>query len=143
MSYSPSAILAELGIPVRRAWLRDTWAAWSSEDRVIVLAEGLSPVQERCVLAHEVEHVLADDYQCGLGLDTPGTINELLRHREFQADLGAARKLIGISDLARIAQQGIDMTDTAAALQVTERMLWVRLYDLQGEAWPATLKIAG
>lgn len=137
MSYSPAQILGELGIPVLSVWLRDTWGAWSPVHRKIVIARGLSPIQRRCVLAHEVEHVLADDMACGFGL--------LTQHQERQADIAAARKLIPISDLAVVAQRGVCLQDTAVLLGVTERMLRIRLDDLQGEGWPwrVTSKTAG
>jgi len=137
MPYSPSAVLAELGIPVLSVWLRDTWGAWSPVHRKVVIAAGLSPVQQRCVLAHEVEHILADDGACGFGLTDD--------RREHRADVEAARKLIAISDLAALAQEDMGDQQAAAALGVTDRMLRVRLADLQGEGWPwpATSKIAG
>lgn len=128
LHYAPEAALDQLGVPVIRTWLRDTWGAWSSDRRRIVIASGLSAVQERCVLAHEVEHVLADDVECS---DWALSIRQ-----ERRADVEAARKLIGISDLAAIAQWAPDVYTAAAELGVTERMLKVRLNDLKGEGWP-------
>jgi Zn-dependent peptidase ImmA (M78 family) len=127
MLYSPTKVLDHLGIPVVRTWLRDTWACWSPAHRTVVLASGLSPVQERCVLAHEVEHVLADDIGCA----GPSALR-----MERRADREAARKLIAISDLAPVAQWAPDLRTAAAELRVTERMLQVRLADLEGEGWP-------
>lgn len=142
MSYSPHAVLEELRIPVVRVHLRDTWGAWSPLHRKIALASGLSPVQERCVLAHELEHALADDLGCGVGLYAahPRAIPQ-----ERRADTLAARKLISISDLAAVAQWADDIRLAAVELEVTERMLRVRLHDLDGEGWPwpATSKTAG
>lgn len=128
MSYSPAALLGDLGIPVLTVWLRDTWALWSPVHRKIVIAAGLSPVQKRCVLAHELEHVLADDAGCGFGL--------LTVRQEHRADIEAARKLMSISDLSAVAQAGVDLRGAALRLGVTQRMLAVRLDDLQGEGWP-------
>ncbi|PJN00857.1 hypothetical protein CG740_23425 [Streptomyces sp. CB01201] len=135
--YAPAEILEGLGIPVQRAWLRDTWGAWSEEKRCVVVAAGLSRVQERCVLAHELEHVLAHDAGCD------GTLRTVRQER--RADIEAARKLVAISDLAQVAQWAPDLFAAAAELDVTERLLQVRLSDLKGEGWPwrATLKIAG
>ena len=133
-------ILNALGIRVVRTWLRDTWGLWLPDRRTVVVAEGLSAVQERCTLAHEVEHILAGDGSCGT---STGESSLSALQREQRADREAARKLVGISDLARIAQRGLDVADTAAELRVTERLLMIRLDDLKGEAWPATLKIAG
>jgi Zn-dependent peptidase ImmA (M78 family) len=139
--YSPHCVLAQIGIRIVRAWLRDTWGLWLPDQRAVVVAEGISDVQERCTLAHEVEHILAGD-QGACGLTPTGTEDERARI-EQRADLGAARKLIAISDLGRIAQQELSLSETAAELGVTERLLRVRLHDLKGEAWPDTLKIAG
>ncbi|MFJ3839404.1 ImmA/IrrE family metallo-endopeptidase [Streptomyces sp. NPDC090054] len=142
MSYSPLAVLDDLRIPVVRVHLRDTWGAWSPLHRKIVVATGLSAAQELCVLAHEVEHALADDLGCGVGLNAA---HPLALPQERRADLLAARKLIAISDLAAIAQWADDVRTAADELGVTERMLRVRLHDLNGEGWPwpATLKTAG
>ncbi|WP_405909613.1 ImmA/IrrE family metallo-endopeptidase [Streptomyces sp. NBC_00828] len=129
LQYTPAVALDDLGIRVVRTWLRDTWGAWSREHRdVVVVASGLSAVQERCVLAHELEHVLADDTDCG------GYIASIRQER--RADIEAARKLVAISDLAEVAQWAPDIQSAAHELHVTERMLQVRLNDLKGEGWP-------
>lgn len=138
--YSPRAILDNLGIRVVRTWMRDTWGLWLPDKMTVVLADGLSAVQERCTLAHEVEHVLAGDGTCGA---STADLQLYAVRRERHADRLAARKLIGISDLAPAAHQGLSVEEVAAELDVTERLLMVRLNDLKGEAWPATLKIAG
>lgn len=128
LHYAPAVILDELGIIVIRTWLRDTWGAWCRDRRRIVIASGLSDVQERCVLAHELEHVYADDAECS---------NPVERVRqERRADLEAARKLVAISDLAEVAQWAGDPHTAAAELRVTQRLLEVRLNDLAGEGWP-------
>ncbi len=126
--YSPHEVLARLGIPIIRVWLRDTWGSWSAAQRKIVIATGLTAVQERCVLAHELEHVLAQDDSCGT--------EQLPVLRERRADLEAARKLIAISDLCQVAQWASDIRLAAHELHVTERMLHIRLRDLEGEGWP-------
>lgn len=126
--YTPEDVLCDLGVTVVRTWLRDTWAAWSSGDSCVVLAAGLSVTQERCILAHEVEHILAGDLDCG---NRPLAVRQ-----ERRADQAAARKLIAISDLAAIAQWAPDVYTAAHELSVTERMLKVRLADLKGEGWP-------
>lgn len=140
LHYAPALALENLGIRVVRTWLRDTWGAWSRDQRnTIVIASGLSAVQERCVLAHELEHVLADDTECG------GQIASLRQER--RADIEASRKLVAISDLAEVAQWAPDIQSAADELHVTERMLQVRLNDLKGEGWPwrhqAGSRIAG
>lgn len=129
LHYRPSLALEYLGIRVVRTWLRDTWGAWSRDPGdVVVIASGLSVVQERCVLAHELEHVIADDDQCGSHITSV--------RQERRADIEAARKLVAISDLAEVAQWAPDVHSAADELHVTERMLQVRLNDLKGEGWP-------
>lgn len=128
LAYTPAVLLDHLGVSVKRVWLRDTWGTWIRERQTIVLASGLSAVQERCVLAHELEHVLAEDIACG---GSPFAVR-----LEREADREAARKLIAISDLAEVAQWAPDVHAAAAELNVTERMLQVRLADLKGEGWP-------
>jgi hypothetical protein len=137
MSYSPAALLGELGIPVLSVWLCDTWGAWSPVHRKIVVADWLTPIQRRCVLAHQVEHVLADDGGCGVGLPA--------KHREHRATAEAARKLIPVCDLAVLVRMRTGLREAAVLLGVTDVMLGIRLAELQGEGWlwPATSKIAG
>ncbi|MDJ1132431.1 ImmA/IrrE family metallo-endopeptidase [Streptomyces iconiensis] len=135
--YSPHHALDLLGVTVIRTWLRDTWGVWSHSRRKIVIASGLSTVQERCVLAHEVEHVLAGHDGCATGV--------LAVRQERDADLEAARKLVAISDLCEVAQWADEIRLAAHDLRVTERVLRIRLRDLEGEGWPwpATSKIGG
>lgn len=135
LSYDPHAELERMGIPVVRLRMRDTWGVWSPEHRAVVVACGLSPVEERCVLAHEIEHILAGDTGCG-GADG--------MRAERQADLRAARKLIGLSDFCEARQWASDEQELAAELSVTVWVLRARHADLEGTApWLGTSKIAG
>lgn len=152
MSYEPQQVCADLGISVERMWLRDTWGAWVPRYQAIVLADGLSPVQERCVLAHELEHAIAQDaIGCGRGpyadrCATEGSVSLVAVRQERRADREASRKLIAISDLSEVARWADDLSSAAEELAVTERMLNIRLHDLEGEGWPwplETSKIAG
>ncbi|PBC72212.1 uncharacterized protein DUF955 [Streptomyces sp. TLI_235] len=133
--YDPCAELEHMGIPVIRTWLRDTWGAWLPQDQAIVIAEGLNAVQERCVLAHELEHVLAGDTLCA-------TIRGV--RAELLADRRAARKLLPISEFYRVMQWASDEFQMAEELQVTPWMIRARYADLEGGAqWLGTSKIAG
>lgn len=134
VQYDPLAELEQMGIPVLRQWLRDTWGAWSPTHRVVILAQGLSPVQERCVLAHEIEHILAGDTGCG-GPDG--------RRAERLADLRAARKLVALSDVFAAVQWASSEAELASELGVTGWILRARMTDLEGAPWPGTSKIAG
>ncbi|WP_224273959.1 ImmA/IrrE family metallo-endopeptidase [Streptomyces sp. LS1784] len=133
--YDPLATLEQMGIPVIRQWLRDTWGAWSPRHRVVILAQGLSPTQERCVLAHEIEHILAGDVGCGgmAGL-----------RAERLADLHAARKLVALSDFCAAVQWATSEAELAAELGVTGWILRTRAADLEGGAqWLGTSKTGG
>ncbi|WP_405776265.1 hypothetical protein [Streptomyces sp. NBC_01538] len=68
------------------------------------------------------------------GIDCGNQLRSIRQER--RADLAAAHKLIGISDLAEVAQWASDIPTTAAELHVTERLLEVRVNDLRGEGWP-------
>lgn len=135
LTYDPAAELEQMGIPVLRRWLRDTWGIWSPEHRAVVVADGLTPIEERCVLAHELEHILVGDAGCGgaAGL-----------RAERAAEIRAARKLIALSDWARARQWAADEYELASELNVTTWVLRARHADLQGGAqWLGTSKIAG
>jgi Zn-dependent peptidase ImmA (M78 family) len=135
LAYDPAAELERLGIPVLREWLRDTWGVWSPAHRIVVIADGQTAIEERCVLAHELEHALAGDRGCGgmAGL-----------RAERLADRRAARKLIAVSDFCRVRQWAPDAWQMAEELQVTVWALRARFEDLEGGArWLGTSRIAG
>ncbi len=137
----------QLGVRVVHAELRRTWGAWLPQHQIIVLTSGLTPVQERCTLAHEVEHALAGHtHGCGIGPyaelpQTRAAFTGATLCQEVAADQSAARKLVPLLALFR-ARQRDDLT--ASALGVTERVLTTRLNDLKGELWLlGRSKIAG
>ncbi len=136
LSYDPQAELERLGIPVLREPLRDTWGAWSPRHGVVVVAAGLSATEERCVLAHELEHILAGDLGCD------GLAGQRAEH---QADRRAARKLIAVSDFCATRQWASDAWQMAEELGVTVWMLRARFEDLEGGVrWlAATSRIGG
>ncbi len=136
--YDPFGELDRLGVHVRRATLRAAWAVWVPHKRAVVLTTGLTRVQERCVLAHQVEHILADD-RCPAGgipgpaagwhpdhLDPrgwdPGTAL-----REHLADRAAAAKLVDGGTARRVLAQAEHPARAAELLDITEHMLAVRL----------------
>ncbi|MFD8319681.1 ImmA/IrrE family metallo-endopeptidase [Kitasatospora purpeofusca] len=135
VQYDPAAELDRMGIPVVRLWLRDTWGVWSPTRRAVVIAAGLSPVEEKCVLAHELEHIHAGDTGCG---------NRDGLRAERLADLRAARKLIALSDFCRVRQWASSEAEMAEELGVTTWILRTRGADLEGGArWLATSRTAG
>ncbi|MGW6913754.1 ImmA/IrrE family metallo-endopeptidase [Kitasatospora sp. NPDC054939] len=135
LSYDPAAEIEMMGIPIYRLWLRDTWGAWSPRHRAVTIAAGLSPVEERCVLAHELEHILAKDAGCGVPAG---------RAAERRADRMAARKLVALSDFCAARQWAQSEAELAAELNITTWVLRARLDDLEGGTqWLGTSKIAG
>lgn len=131
-------------------WLQDTWGAWVPNRRIIILAEGLTPIQERCVLAHQVEHALVHDIAgCGIGPYADSVrhqFSQLTARQERRAEHRAAHKLIASLNLAAVEKWAHnDISLAARKLRVTEGMLRLRLDDA-GRDWPwlqATSRIAG
>ena len=115
----------------------DAW--WIRMLRAIAIRDGLHPTHRRCVLAHELVHVDADDDQlAGHGPD--GT--RLGRRQEQRADRTAARRLIRLQDLvAAIATHPADPAAVAHELDVTQHVLRTRLEHLH-DAERATLAAA-
>ncbi|NUW06286.1 ImmA/IrrE family metallo-endopeptidase [Streptomyces sp. CAI-21] len=152
-AYEPWDLCVELDICVRRIALADTWGAWIPQHQAIVLARGLNPVQERCVLAHQAEHALANHtVSCGLGpfADQPhvqAALSPMARRQDRHATIEAARKLIPLSELAAtLRARARSVTEAAFHLRVTPDVLCTRIADLQKEGWPWRLdksKIAG
>lgn len=136
--YDPFGELEGLGVHVRRASLRAAWAVWVPHKRAIVLTTGLSRIEERCVLAHQVEHLLADD-RCPAGgvpgpaagwhpdLGDPRGLDPGTALREHLADRAAAAKLVDGATARRVLARVERPSDAAELLEVTEHMLAVRL----------------
>lgn len=148
MPYDGVSVCTNLGVSIRRVWLRETWGAWIPRERTIVIAEGLSEINERCTLAHHIEHALAGHGPCGTGpyadrrhaagLRPPDVVR-----RDEAADKAAARKLLSGVDLSSQRRE-CDLLAAAGRLGVTERLLALRLTEVFGEGtWPGTSKIAG
>lgn len=136
--YDPFGELERLGVHVRRASLRAAWAVWVPHKRAIVLTTGLSRVEERCVLAHQVEHLLADD-RCPAGgipgpargpdpdLGDPRGLDLGTALREHLADRAAAAKLVDGHAARRALSRVEHPSEAAELLDITEHMLAVRL----------------
>jgi Zn-dependent peptidase ImmA (M78 family) len=122
--YSPWAELAKLGdVIVGFVELDDGRGWWEPDERVILIDRRLDRVARRCTVAHELEHALAGDSACdGTADDTYFT-----SMMERRASTRAARKLIGVDDLAEaIAIYNDDDHQVAAHLDVDLRTLDVR-----------------
>lgn len=72
-------------VPMAEPWQ----GAWSAGTRIIYLNDGLSDVQARCVLAHEISHARHGDTACMAGAWT-----------ERRADMDAARMLVNPASYA-------------------------------------------
>ncbi|WP_367129967.1 MULTISPECIES: ImmA/IrrE family metallo-endopeptidase [Streptomyces] len=140
--YSPLERAEQLGLHVRYAELSDSWAWWVPSRRLIILANRLTAVQERCALAHEVEHAHRGDVDCRV-VEHPAA-RTWGRRQESRADEAAARRLISTASLEAAMRWAHSYEEAAQELQVTEHMLRVRLRlhrnDLE---CPDTLRTAG
>jgi Zn-dependent peptidase ImmA (M78 family) len=91
----------------------------------IVLDDRLTRVQRRCVLAHELAHIDLGHYQQVAG-NGPGT-GRLARRNEAAADHLAAGRLLPLARLAEWMPFASSWAEAADLLDVTERLLTVRL----------------
>lgn len=96
----------------------DTHGMWMHRCRVLFLRKGLTRVERRCAVAHEVEHALA-----GHRGDVPVNIQQ---RQEAWADQEASRKLIPIELFAQALQWSNDWSEVADYCDVTPRLLKVR-----------------
>lgn len=97
-----------LGIPVTTARLgADLLGLYDAERHAIALAEGLTPVERRCVLAHELGHAVH-------GHRSGSPCNERV------ADAFAARLLVDPEALQRAALWTHEPWELAEELDLTE-----------------------
>nr|WP_241265495.1 ImmA/IrrE family metallo-endopeptidase [Streptomyces boncukensis] len=123
--YSPWQEADELGLSIRYAPLTDTYSWWVPSHRLILVADRLTSAQERCALAHEVQHAVNADTECRPGLPASAT---WARRQEIRADVAAARKLIHAVDLEDTLRWATSREEAASELDVTVYMLNVRLH---------------
>ncbi|MFB7630665.1 ImmA/IrrE family metallo-endopeptidase [Streptomyces sp. NPDC056149] len=139
--YSPWDAAEELGLHIRYGPLRDSWAWWVPSRSLIIVANQLTEVEERCALAHEVEHARRNDDECG---HNTALASLCARRQEARADEAAARKLIPVVDLEAVLRWATSPEEAAQELSVTEHMLRVRLRIRRRELECLdTLRIAG
>jgi Zn-dependent peptidase ImmA (M78 family) len=96
---------------------------WSVCSRVILIREGLTVVERRCVLAHEMAHV-----DVGHHRRTGADAALLAAIQEREADLMAARRLIALPMLAVVAD--LNLQTAAKLLFVTPELLTERIRHL-------------
>jgi Zn-dependent peptidase ImmA (M78 family) len=104
----------------------DAW--WSPAHRVILIATGLTQIERRCALAHELVHIENDDQQ----LDGPDS-ERIERRRERAAEHTAARRLIHLDDLMDALAWCMSLEEVAEELHVDRALLDTRLELLDAE----------
>lgn len=112
--WNPLEHAARLRIPVDYAPDLPEPGRWYLNQRRIVLRAGMTTMQERSVLAHELGHAVL-----GHPVSTP--------RAELQADRWAARKLVTVDALERVAAATPDLGQWCVDLVVTPRILEVAL----------------
>ncbi|MCA6090970.1 ImmA/IrrE family metallo-endopeptidase [Streptomyces sp. SCA3-4] len=141
-TYSPLERAEQLGLHVRYTELSDSWAWWVPSRRLIILSTRLTAVQERCALAHELEHAQRGDVDCRVVEHPAARIWG--RRQERRADEAAARRLVSTAALEAAMRWAHSYEEAAQELHVTEHMLRVRLRLYRNELeCPDTLRIAG
>lgn len=126
VNYEPHAHAERLGVKVEYGRLREgRKGEYRHAEGRIILRTGLSRRQERCTLAHEVQHALAGDVRSKFGL-----VNS---RQESRADQRAAQLLVDLDEY-RMAERmhGPHCGAIADELDVTVHMLivWRRMGSL-------------
>lgn len=130
-SRRPWSPWAELGrrpdIWLHRCRLDEGRGWWCPEERVILLDERLDRRAARCVLAHELGHVVLGH----TGLPDVAGADRISARAEHAADLWAARRLLPAAELRRaVALYPDDAAAAACELDVTADVLRLRLADV-------------
>ncbi|WP_200942131.1 ImmA/IrrE family metallo-endopeptidase [Angustibacter sp. Root456] len=127
-AWSPWAELARRpDILLHRCRLDEGRGWWCPDERVILLDDRLDRRAARCVLAHELGHVVLGH----TGLPDVTGADRLSARAEVAADQWAARRLVPRPELRRaLALYPDDEAAAAAELDVTAEMLRVRLTDV-------------
>ncbi|MGN6301903.1 MAG: ImmA/IrrE family metallo-endopeptidase [Angustibacter sp.] len=125
--WSPWAELARRpDILVHRCRLDEAKGWWCPDERVILLDDRLDRRETRCVLAHELGHVVLGH----TGLPDVAGADRLSARIEVAADRWAARRLLPGGQLRRaLALYPDDEAAAAAELDVTAEVLRLRLAD--------------
>lgn len=127
-AWSPWAELARRpDILVHRCRLDEGQGWWCPDERVILLDDRLGRRAARCVLAHELGHVVLGH----TGLPDVAGADRLSARIEVAADQWAARRLLPGAELRRaLALYPDDEEAVAAELDVTAQVLRQRLADI-------------
>ncbi|WP_274919545.1 ImmA/IrrE family metallo-endopeptidase [Streptomyces sp. WZ-12] len=124
--YDPESELDKLGIPIQYIQLNDVLATWDPESGKVYCSTGLSPMQKRCALTHEVAHITLKHRRCSyLATEDATTVAAVAQERG--AEMWAARKLVSAVQLAAARECGLPPTVVARELGVTLRVYRARL----------------
>lgn len=120
MTYNPWDDLAvrHARIHVEFVPLAPTRAAVVLAERVILIDSGLSKVERRCALAHEVAHIDAGDAATGVCWFSD--------RQETYADRLAAERLVPLDELLAVSRWASTNGEAAEALGVTLDVLVLR-----------------
>lgn len=110
-------LIEHVDLPVGAGW-------YDPGEQVILLDRTLSQAERRSALAHELEHVLAEDE------DISGVSRVLAMRQEARAQTRAARKLIPLAALIGALLWSMDEFELAEELRVDVNMLRCRLATL-------------
>lgn len=119
-AYCPWEHAEDIGVTVVEGWpLRpNRWGEYSDDRREILLARGLTHVEARCTLAHEVQHAV--------WRDRPTTFGGLMVRQESRAHLGAAMLLVARDEYeAAEALFGPSIAGIARELDVVPEVIQV------------------
>lgn len=127
MGYDPwgDAALRHPGVHIERCDLAPARGAWVPEHQVILLDQGLLRPERNCTLAHEVAHIDLAHASTGL--------RWFDRRQERDADTTAAGRLMPLGDLAAVLAWALSPEDVARELDVTARMVRIRLRGLTAQ----------
>lgn len=127
MGYDPwsDAALRHPGVHIERCDLAPARGAWVAEHRVILLERSMLRPERNCTLAHEVAHIDLAHESTGL--------RWFDRRQERDADTTAAIRLLPLGDLAAVLAWALSPEDVARELDVTPRMVRIRLRGLSDE----------
>jgi Zn-dependent peptidase ImmA (M78 family) len=115
VTYSPWEALADHpDVIVGFVPLESGAAWWEPDERVILIDSRLTRVERRCALAHELEHVAAEDAAVD-GTADDGWFGRRMEHR---VDVAAARRLISLPAFVDAVRWSNRDDEVAEALDV-------------------------
>ncbi|ANZ21814.1 protein of unknown function (DUF955) [Streptomyces noursei ATCC 11455] len=123
--FDPEIELQRIGVPIQYVPIQGVLAAWEAEQGKVLCSLGLSPIQKRCSLTHELAHIVLKHQRCAYTGKGVTTITSFAQERA--AEMWAARKLISPVKLAAARESGLPSVDIARELGVTTRVYRARL----------------